>query len=137
MGKADELKHLASQAEELVENLQKLQQRIGDYGAAREDLHTATESLVDLSAELQRVSKKANSIIQKLDQIDAVSLAKQLSAIGVRLEELGSALAVKVDSANARLEKTLVQQTTIKRISVLVLLCSVAIIALLARSRLK
>ncbi len=85
MSKADELSQLANQAAELVSNLEALKQRIGHYGAARDELRSANERIAELTAELQRLAGKTHDVLQKLDENDVAKLAARVSEVDSKL----------------------------------------------------
>ena len=86
MNKSEELSQLASQAEELVTNLKTLTERIGHYGAAKDDLKNASQALVQLSGELEELTSQSKAILVKLDQLKTAELSAQLSSVSDKLE---------------------------------------------------
>lgn len=128
MSKADELNQLASQATELVENLKTLQQRIGHYSSARDDLRSASAALSEMTSDLRLLTSRFQTVLQKLEQIDAVTLAAQVSDLGLRLEKVNTSLSAEVAEVAANLEKASQDQKSTHRLAVVGLVLLVAIL---------
>lgn len=130
MSKSEELTQLASQAEELVANLKTLNERIGNYGAARDELKVASKALLELSHELTQLTSQSHQILSKLEQLKMAELFAKLS-------EIHGELMIRMVELKSSFESLYMQQKRSQYISFGTIVLVIVIIVIVGRGLLR